>query len=280
MVSFFRKIPRTIIVLIVLATFGLVRTPFENRLGEQLIEAKLVVTPPGMTVLDQMGQSALMATLGGLRPLVAGFLSLRGYENFSEKNWDELRQTYLIITALEPLEESHWVNAIWHLGINATANMELDTKLPGFERKRRFHNYAQQAIEFAEKGLEQVPDSVPIRKQLAEVYREKLKDWENAAKVYGEMMQFDDAPQYAERFHGYFLAKVPGKEQEAYNYLKGLYDEGEHQHLPTLIFEIRRLEEELKIPYPERIPDDGPDANFSRPQKPSPPVLPGGIVIP
>ena len=94
------------------------------------------------------------------------------------------------------------------------------------------------------------------------------------------MIEFDDAPQYAERFHGYFLAKVPGKEQEAYNYLKGLYDEGEHQHLPTLIFEIRRLEEELKIPYPGRIPDDGPDANFSRPQKPSPPVLPGGIVIP
>ena len=62
MVSFFRKIPRTIIVLIVLVAFGLVRTPFENRLGEQLIEAKLVVPPPGMTVLDQMGQSALMAT--------------------------------------------------------------------------------------------------------------------------------------------------------------------------------------------------------------------------
>jgi len=279
-VSFFRKIPRTILVLVVLATFGLVRAPFESRLGKELIDAKLVVPPPGMTVLDQMGQSALMATLGGLRPLVAGFLSLRGYENFSEKNWEELRQTYSIITALEPLEETHWGNAIWHLGINATANMQLDSTLPAFERQRRFNNYAQQAIEFAEKGLEQLPDSVEIRKQVGEVYREKLQDWENAARVYGEIKELDGAPQYAERFQGYFLAKIPGREQEAYDYLKELYDRGIEQHLPSVIFEIRRLEEILEIPYPQRIPEAVPDDNRARPQKPKPKPLPGGIVIP
>lgn len=276
----FKKIPRTVVILAVLATFGLLRAPFENRLGRDLINTKMVIPPPGLTVLDQMGQSALMATLGGLRPLVASFMSLRGYENFSEKNWDELHQTYQVITALEPREEFHWVNAVWHLGINATANMELDTTLTEFERKRRFFNYAQQAIEFADKGIDQIPYSVEIRKQVAEVYREKLKDWSNAAKTYGEIKDLDGAPQYAERFYGYFLAKVPGREREAYDYLKGLYDEGEDQHLPTLIYEIRRLEEILKIPYPERIPEADADRNRGHPNKPKSNPLPGGVVIP
>ena len=75
------------------------------------------------------------------------------------------------------------------------------------------------------------------------------------------------------------MARCPGKEMEAYAYLMGLYREGDQQHLPTLIKEIKTLEETLAIPGPRRIPDADPDRPKKAPKQPAN-VLPGGIVIP
>ena len=227
-----------------------------------------------------MSQSALMGTLGGLRSLVATFLTLNAYEHFSTKSWDDLRANYLIITSLEPGDESHWVSVIWHIGINATANMELDERLPAFERERRFKEYAFQAIDLAERGISQIPDSVAIRLQVAEVYREKLKDDCATARVYGSIIGLPGEPVYARRFHGYFMARCPGREKEAYDYLIALYREGEQQRLPTLIKEIKNLEEKLGIPSPQRIPDGDPDRRPQKSTKKPANVLPGGIVVP
>ncbi|MBP6602477.1 MAG: hypothetical protein KA250_11770 [Verrucomicrobiales bacterium] len=275
----FQKVPRIVLVLAALAVFGIVRAPLEDGVRDRLVAANLLLPPPAKGAFEQMSQSALIGTLGGLRSLVATFLTLEAYDHFSSKSWDQLRQAYLVITNLEPREEANWVAVIWHLGINATANMEIDETLPAFERKRRFNEYALQAIEMAEKGLEQLPQSSAIRLQLAEVYREKLKDNCAAARVYGDTIGLPGAPGFVRRFHGYFLARCPGKEQEAYDYLMGLYREGDEQHLPTLIKEIKNMEEKLGIPSPRRIPDGDPDRPKKTRKKPSN-VLPGGIIVP
>lgn len=274
-----QTIPRPIAAIALLALFGLVRSPVEDGVRERLVAARLLLPPPAQSAFEQMGQSALMGTLGGLRSLVASFLTLEAFEHFSTKSWDDLRQTYQIITSLEPRDESHWVSVVWHLGINATANMEIDERLPAFERERRFNEYAFQAIELAERGIAQIPESAAIRLQLAEVYREKLKDDCATARVYGDTIGLPGAPGYARRFHGYFMARCPGREKEAYEYLMALYREGDSQHLPTLIKEIKNLEEKLSIPGPQRIPDADPDRPQKRPRQPAN-VLPGGIVVP
>jgi len=275
----FQKIPRVVWVLLGLTAFGFARTPVENHLRDELAGARMLLPPPGQGAFEQMSQSALIGTLGGLRSLVATYLTLEAYEHFSTKSWDDLRQTYQIITNLEPTDESHWVSVIWHIGINATANMELDRKLPRFERERRFKEYAFQAIDLAEKGIKQLPESAAIRIQLAEVYREKLKDDCATSRVYGETIGLPGAPGYVRRFHGYFMARCPGKEQEAYAYLMSLYREGDSQHLPTLIKEIKILEEKLAVPVPQRIRDADPDRPRKTPAKRQN-VLPGGIVVP
>ncbi|HQZ28856.1 MAG TPA: hypothetical protein PK648_11955, partial [Verrucomicrobiales bacterium] len=59
----------------------------------------------------------------------------------------------------------------------------------------------------------------------------------------------------------------------------GLYREGDEQHLPTLIKEIKNMEEKLGIPSPRRIPDGDPDRPKKTRKKPSN-VLPGGIIVP
>ncbi len=254
-----QRVPRLVLVLAALVAFGLIRAPVEDHLRERLVESRLLLPPPGRGALEQMTQSALMGTLGGLRSLVAFYFTLIAYDHFGVKAWEELRQTYQIITSLEPREESHWVQVVWHLGINATASVQFDEDLPPFERDRRFQEYAFQGIAEAERGLQQLPDSVDIRVQLAEIYREKLKDPCATARVYGDAMDRPGALGYLRRFHGYYLADCPGKEREAYGFLTKLYRESDQQRLPTLIKKIQILEQKLDIPLALRIPEPDPD---------------------
>jgi len=261
-----RRIPRWIPALVLLAAFGLIRQPLEHRLREELATANLLLPPPGQNAMQQMSQSTLLGTLGGLRSLVATYLVIEAFNHFSNKEWDELQRDYAIVTNLEPRDEHHWVTVIWHIGINATANMQNDMRLPEFERKRRYHEYALSAVELAERGIEQLPDSVPIRLQLAEVYREKLRDPCAVARVYGEIMKLPSAPGYAERFYGYFLADCPGEEEQAYAYLMRLYHAEERHHKGTLVTKIRELEEKLGIPPFQRIPAESGEENDSATQ--------------
>ncbi|MEM7697149.1 MAG: hypothetical protein AAF236_01955 [Verrucomicrobiota bacterium] len=281
----FQKLPRFVWVLIGLIAFGLCRVPVERNLREQLIETHLLIPPPGQSARQQMSQSALMGLLGGLRSLLASFLVLKAHEEFSFKQWDDLRSTYEIVTNLEPRDESHWTSVIWHIGINATANMQIDESIPKFERDRRFQEYALEALAIGDNALEQLPESVDIRMQMVEVYREKLRDDCGAAKLYGEIVKLPDQPAFAKRFWGYFRARCPGEEREDYEYLFGLYAESKGNHLPTLIKEIKILEEELAVPLYLRITDPDPDTLEGRPMPDIwrpwlPSLLPGGIILP
>lgn len=253
-----QKIPKWVQILTFLAVFGIVRAPFEDDLRMRLVSNGILLPPPAKDALGQLNQSALMGTLGGLRSIVSSYLVLKAFDHFSLKEWEELRSDYRVITALEPRDENHWRNVVWHIGINATANMEVDEKIPEFERMRRFNEYAVGAIELAEEGLGQNPDSAIIRLQLAEVYKEKLNDSCETARVYGEMIGLPDSPGYVKRFHGYYLAQCPGRENDAYDHLIRLYRESENNHLPSLIIHIKDLEKKLDIPFALRIPDPYP----------------------
>lgn len=277
-----QKTPRWVLILACLALFGLVRTPFEDRIRTRMVADELLLPPPAQSAIQQMSQSALMGTLGGLRTLVSSYLVLQAFDHFTLKQWEELRQTYRIITSLEPGDENHWRDVVWHIGINATANMQSDESIPEFERNRRFYEYAISAIELAEEGIENNPLSSVIRQQLAEVYREKLKDNCETARVYGEMKGLADAPPYAKRFHGYFLAQCPGKEREAYEHLIKLYRLNEQNHLPSLIYWIKEMEKKLEIPFALRIPDPYPDLPGGRSQRNAKqdPLKEGGLNLP
>ena len=281
----FAEMPSWMKVGICLLFFGLVRLPVENTLRRQLTESRMILPLPGKTGIEQLGQSALMGTLGGLRSLAASYLMLESYLHFSNQDWDGNKRSLLMATYLEPTEESHWVSMVWNRGINATAWAEVHSDLPELERKLRFQEYALDALALGETGLKQLPKAVELRIQMAEVYKEKLKDMCGAARLYGDLMDLPGAPMFAKRFYGYYLADCPGKEREAYDHLIKLYHEGERNHLPSLIKNILILQEQLEIPFPLRIPEADPDEwgrmqALRKKKKRTLRLLPGGLRIP
>ena len=271
-----------ITIIVIWLVFGFIRNPVEDYLRRELTESKVLLPLPGRNSVTVLSQSVLMGTLGGLRSVLSSFLILESYHHFSEQNWDENRQALVMATYLEPTEESHWVDLVWHRGINATAWVEYHSNLPDLERRLRFNEYTLDAIKLGETGLQQIPDAVDLRLQLVEVYKEKLKDPVGTSRIYGELMNLEGAPAYATRFFGYFLADCPGKEREAYEHLIKLYREGKHHHKPTLIKRILLLEEKLNIPSPLWIPENDPDTHpeMRKPMKSQLRKLPGGLRIP
>lgn len=281
-----RKLPNWPKILIILLAFGIIRSFFEAPIRKEMIKSNMLLPTPGHTAMSQMGQSALMGMLGGLRTLVATGYLLESYRHFDNDNWDGNRKALLLATYLEPTEESHWDNLVWHRGINAPAWVETRSRLPEIEKRILYHEYTRDAIKLGEAGLRSLPDSINIRKQMAQVYEVKIKDYCGAAKMYGELMRMKGAPTYAARFYGYYLAKCPGKEQEAYDHLSMIYwatkRRGFHQ-LPSVIGNLLTLQEKLDIPKPLWIVEKDPDAQVAvnrkfvdKKRRP----LPGGIIIP
>ena len=60
---------------------------------------------------------------------------------------------------------------------------------------------------------------------------------------------------YDRRFSAYELFYCEGREREAYERLRRLYDEGKKERLPTMISRLKFLEDKLGIPQDQRIPE-------------------------
>ena len=90
---------------------------------------------------------------------------------------------------------------------------------------------------------------------LARLYKEKYKDHERAAEYYAKAATLPEAAPWDRRFSAYELSYSEGREREAYERLRSLYDEGKKERLPTLIKRLNFLEDKLAIPEDQRIPD-------------------------
>lgn len=253
----FRK---TVLTLVMLLAFGLARTPWERHLAGRLTEAELLAPAPDTGFVQLIGQSASLAVLGGLRPLVAIYATLHAYDAWQYREWDTVERDYAIIHQLTPDDVDAWITGAWHLHTNAGASCYLDESLPPATRERLAREWIMKGIAVLKEGIRLHPRSAALHKALADVYQQKLAEYCLAAEHYKKAMEGEGGLEYLARFYGYFLARCPGKEREAYEYLLGLYRESERNHLPTLIQRIKELEQKLDVPPGRRIPDPDPDA--------------------
>ncbi len=95
--------------------------------------------PPGDTLREQLGQSATLAALGGLRSLVSIYITLHAHDAWQMTDWETVERDYQMIITMSPRDIDNYIRGGWHMWANASANYELNESLPaGLREKMRY----------------------------------------------------------------------------------------------------------------------------------------------
>jgi hypothetical protein len=237
----------------ILVVFGIIRMPIEARLERKQRELHYHGAKFSLSTRQRLGQMGFVAALSGFRALVADALWLEAHSAWQRTEWGRLKVLCDAVTSLQPRNLTFWDMSAWHMAYNASAAAARDEKQPREAlRLKAEREYWKLGEDFYKRGIENNPDRALLFEGLGRVYTEKFKDHYRAYEMFEEASKRPDAMAYTHRFAAYELAKVPGKESEAYSRLKALYDKGEDEHLPTLLKLLGELEEKLNVPAKDR----------------------------
>ena len=247
---------RCVLVVVALVVFGLIRLPIEQQLVSAQRRLQFVQFRPDLGLRDQLGQLAFIAAFSGFRAIVADVAFVQAHVAWERTEWGRVLLLFRQATTLQPHALLFWDMAAWHMGWNASAAALNDAAQPRRAlRVKAQREYFALARDFLERGIQFNPDRPQLYESLARLYKEKYNDHARAAEFFAKAAARPGAPSYEKRFAAYELSYCEGREQEAYQALKRLYDMGERERLPTLIKRLKFLEEKLNIPVDQRIPE-------------------------
>ena len=241
--------------LLVLLLWGAVKLPVETRIATEQKAHRFGGFKLSATLRQQAGQAGFLATLGGLRAAVADLLWIRAHVAWQSTQWGKMKLLFDVCTSLQPRRVMYWDNAAWHMAWNASVNALNDKEhVPEqVERYRNQQQYFKLGEDYVLRGIENNPDSWELYVRLGLIYKDKFIDFPKAAIAYEEASKRPGRLDYVRREAAYLVAEIPGREKEAYDRLRALYDEGEKEWLPTLLKKIQVLERKLVIPLNERV---------------------------
>ena len=248
---------KLLFVVIALLVSGLVKLPLEHQLSVQRRQGHLRGVEFNHDLREQVGQLGFIAALSGFRSLVADILFIQAHVAWEETAWGRVLLLFRQVTALQPRSVLFWDMAAWHMAWNASVAAMNDPRQPRQAlRVKAQREYFALGKDFLERGIQNNPDKPQLYESLARLYKEKYNDHERASEYFGKAADRPGSLSYNRRFAAYELSYVEGREHEAYAQLRRLYDMGENERLPTLISRLKFLEEKLKIPPEQRIPDE------------------------
>jgi hypothetical protein len=245
---------RKIAALGLLFLFGASVLPLQSRLQREAEAAHFHKTTLTINLRERIGQAGFLAALSGFRSPLAALLWIEAHTAWENTEWGRMAGLFETVTALQPRSLTYWDIAAWHMAWNASIAALQNVKQPSEAlRTRAQRAYIQLGKDFLERGILNNPDRAKLHVQLGVLLRDKMEDHCAAAEAFLKASRYPDAPPYAARFAGYEMAKCPGREREAYDYLRKLYEKGEKQRLPTLINLLRQMESKLEIPASDRV---------------------------
>ena len=241
--------------LAMLLGFGVMKLPAERALSlqhRQLAGADIM----NLDLREKLGQLGFVAALSGFRAMLADFLFVEAHVAWERTEWGRVLFLFRQVTTLQPHVPLFWDMAAWHLAWNASAAAINDPSQSRLAlRVKAQREYLALGKDFLERGIKNNPDKPDLYEALARLYRDKLNDHARASEYFGKAAALPGAPSYDKRFSAYELSLCEGREQDAYERLRQLYNKGEEEHLPTLIKRLKFLEEKLGIPLAQRIPE-------------------------
>ena len=250
---------RALLVFVILMALGALKLPIERDLAAVHRQEHFRGVAFNLDLREKLGQLGFIAALSGFRSIVADALFIQAHVAWERTEWGRVLLLFRQITTLQPRAILFWDMAAWHMAWNASVAALNDETQPRLAlRVKAQREYFALGKDFLERGIKNNPDRPQLYEALARLYKEKYKDHERASEFYAKAAALPDAATFDRRFSAYELSYCEGREREAYERLRGLYDEGEQERLPTLIARLKFLEDKLAIPQAQRIPDKVP----------------------
>ncbi len=245
---------RYLLGIVLILAFGLARLPFERALAHQRTAGSVNSVRLDVSMRERVTQNEFIAALGGFRSMVADVLWIEAQTDWEKVEYGKMNLKFGTATTLVPHNVTFWDMAGWHMAYNASVAVMDDPKEPKVAiKKKRQREYFDLGKDYIEHGIANNPQSRELYQMLGKIYAEKLGNHLAASAAFEKAAACPHAFGYEKRVAAYELAKVPGHEREAYQRLRGLYEMGPQEHLPTLETDLRQLEEKLQIPPEQRI---------------------------
>jgi hypothetical protein len=250
---------RALLVFVILMVLGVLKLPIERDLAAVHRQEHFRGVAFNLDLREKLGQLGFIAALSGFRSIVADALFIQAHVAWERTEWGRVLLLFRQVTTLQPRAVLFWDMAAWHMAWNASVAALNDKTQPRLAlRVRAQREYFALGKDFLERGIKNNPDRPQLYDALARLYKEKYKNHERASEFFAKAAALPGAPSYERRFSAYELSYCEGREREAYDGLRRLYDEGEKERLPTLITRLKFLENKLGIPQDQRIPDADP----------------------
>jgi len=134
------------------------------------------------------GTVAIMAMLGGFRPLVANLLWLKAdeYWHAGASGWWRIVGILQTICEMDPHFIDAWSTFGWHCAWNIYADA------PDQDKPR----WIQTGIDVYKRGIYFNPNRYELWKDLAWLYHDKLRDYRSAIPIWEETLKRPDCPVY------------------------------------------------------------------------------------
>ncbi len=239
---------------LMVVVFGVARLPVEMRMTQEHLAAAFGGVKLNLSLFQKIGQMSFLAGLSGFRTIVADLLWIDANTAWQRVEYGKMNLLLQTVTTLAPRNENFWDESAWHMAYNASVVAIDDPKQPSLARRRKAQReYFMLGKNYAEQGIENVPDSYLLHQRLALIFKDKLGDHCGAAVEFEKAATCPRAFAYEKRFAAYELSYCPGHEREAWQRLRKLYDAGPQERLPTLELRLKTMEEKLQLPQEQRV---------------------------
>lgn len=244
---------RTLAGIALLGLGGLALLPLSVQLRRAEQRAGLLSAFPAITG-DALAEQLSFFTLGGLRSLAAEVLTLDATNAWMLRDWPRAERRWQMITTLCPLRPNYWASASREMATNAAAHALHDSGLTPAEQARLARHYIERGERFLLDGLAQLPESALLYMRLGDLYADLNRNpsFTRAAAAYHEAVRLGASSLYR-RQEFYSLCRIRGREQEAWQLGRELFESSAQHRVPSLRCLLFVLQHKLGLPAAERM---------------------------
>src|SRR5581483_2806028 len=133
-------------------------------------------------VTEGLSTDQLLASLAGLREMVAGILWIKADEYFDNGQFDAVLPIIRLVTWLDPRQIEVYATGSWHIGYNFTD-----------EQNRSDRRYVPIALKLLDDGVHQNPDTYRLYHEYGWMYYHKVEDrYDRAEQLFEEAVSKPD----------------------------------------------------------------------------------------